>query len=222
MFPEDGALIEARTKMVQEQLIARKIKDPRVLEVMRRVPRHLFVDQHSKDAAYHDGALPIGYRQTISQPYIVAYMTQALMLPADGQCNVLEIGTGSGYQAAILSQLVQTVYTVERIPPLADRARKIFDLLGINNIQIKVSDGGYGWADHAPYDGILTTAAAPDIPRPLLSQLKEGARLIAPVGPRDRQTLIEVCHQSNKFVRRNLMGVAFVPLIGEHGWTEKT
>lgn len=218
MITEDPAWVAARASMVKEQLMARDISDARVLAAMGAVPRHIFVDQDQWEAAYQDGPLPIGYNQTISQPYIVAFMTQALRLPADKQATILEVGTGSGYQAAVLSQLVSKVYSVERIKPLAERARWCLTRLGIDNVEIKVTDGGYGWPEYGPYDGIITTAAAPEMPAPLLVQLKEGARLIAPIGPKRRQQLIEVRRQDHKLYTRKLIPVAFVPLIGEHGW----
>lgn len=220
MFIEDSSLTQARALMVQEQLAARNIRDPRVLEAMNRIPRHLFVDKKLWDSAYIDGPLPIGYGQTISQPYMVAFMTQALQLPLDGQAVVLEIGTGSGYQTAILSQLVTKVYTIERIETLAQRAQHCLNLLDINNVEMKVADGGYGWPEHAPYDGIIATAAAPEMPAPLIVQLQDGARLIAPIGPKRKQQLIELQREGNKIKQRTLIPVAFVPLIGEHGWEE--
>ena len=215
---EDVAWVQARAKMVQEQLVAREIHDPRILEAMGHIPRHLFVDHDLWPKAYEDGPLPIGYNQTISQPYIVAFMTQALQVPADGQTVVLEIGTGSGYQTAILSQLVRKVYSVERIDALAQRARQTLTWLKIDNVEIKVSDGGYGWPEKGPYDAIITTAAAPELPAPLSLQLKDGGRLIIPIGPRKRQVLFELQRQGNKLFKRKLLSVAFVPLLGEHGW----
>lgn len=220
MFSESPELAQARAQMVAEQLIARNITDQRVIEAMNRIPRHAFVDKTLWDSAYHDGPLPIGYGQTISQPYIVAFMTQALRLPPDGQGIVLEIGTGSGYQAAVLSQLVKTVYSVERIEPLAKQAQNRLQQLGIDNVIIKVDDGGYGWPEYAPYDGIIATAAAPELPAPLIVQLKDGARLIVPVGPKRKQHLLELQRQGDRITRRALIPVAFVPLIGEHGWDE--
>ena len=211
---------EARAQMVKKQLAARSITDPRVLKVMGEIPRHLFVDEDLQDVAYRDSPLSIGYGQTISQPYIVAYMTQSLQLPADGQAVVLEIGTGSGYQAAILSRLAARVCSVERIEALATRAQRLLQELDIYNVEIKVGDGGYGWPEHGPYDGIIATAAAPDIPAPLLDQLKEEGKLVAPIGPKWQQELIRVQWQSNKIVRERLAPVAFVPLLGEHGWAE--
>jgi protein-L-isoaspartate(D-aspartate) O-methyltransferase len=219
MWQETSDLTKARASMVEEQLVKRSIYDSRVLEAMAEIPRHLFVDEDLWDSAYKDGPLPIGYGQTISQPYIVAYMTQALQLLSDGQANVLEIGTGSGYQAAILSRLAFRVYSVERIPPLADKARHLlYEVLAIRNVEIRVGDGGYGWPEYAPYDGIITTAAAPEIPAPLTVQLKEGAALVLPVGPRRQQNLLRLKRRGDRIVREVLAPVAFVPLIGEHGW----
>ncbi len=220
MSRDEAELAQARATMVKKQLEARYITDPRVLEAMRTIPRHLFVAEELWDSAYRDGPLPIGYDQTISQPYIVAYMTQALQLPADGRAVVLEIGTGSGYQAAILSQLAAKVYTVERIKPLAEKARNCLAQLGITNVEVKVSDGGYGWPEHGPYDGIIVTAAAPEVPAPLTIQLKEGARLVIPIGPRWQQELVRLQRQGETFIEEKLAPVAFVPLIGEHGWSE--
>jgi protein-L-isoaspartate(D-aspartate) O-methyltransferase len=221
MFHKKLTLDEARALMVEKQLAARSIKDLRVLEAMREIPRHLFVDEDLWDAAYRDSPLVIGYGQTISQPYIVAFMTQSLRLPEDGQAVVLEIGTGSGYQAAILSRLAAKVYSVERIEPLAKNALRVLEELDIHNVEIKVGDGGYGWVEHSPYDGIIATAAAPEIPRPLIDQLKEGGNLVAPVGPKWQQELIRLQWQDNKIVTERLAPVAFVPLIGEHGWAEE-
>ncbi len=220
MWDETPALAKARAMMVEKQLAARFITDPRVLETMGEIPRHLFVDEDLWDSAYKDRPLPIGYGQTISQPYIVAFMTQALRLPEDGQAVVLEIGTGSGYQAAILSRLAAKVYSIERIEALARRTRQLLQKLGIDNIEIKVGDGGYGWPEYGPYDAIIATAAAPEIPPPLTIQLKDGGRLVAPVGPRWQQELVRLYKRGDNLIRENLAPVAFVPLIGEHGWAE--
>jgi len=219
MVQEDPELTKAREEMVQKQLSNRQIRDPRVLEAMRTIPRHLFVEEDLWPSAYRDGPLPIGQDQTISQPYIVAFMTQALTLPADGSGTVLEIGTGSGYQAAVLSLLVAKVYSIERIEALAGRARSCLQELGIDNVEIKVSDGGYGWPEHSPYDGIIVTAAAPETPAPLLMQLKDEARLVVPIGPRWQQELISIQRRGDDFETNQLAPVAFVPLIGEHGWS---
>ncbi|MEW5957272.1 MAG: protein-L-isoaspartate(D-aspartate) O-methyltransferase [Chloroflexota bacterium] len=221
MIQETPELVKARAEMVQKQLASRYITDPRVLEAMRTVPRHLFVSQELWSAAYRDGPLPIGHDQTISQPYIVAFMTQALELPADGSGVVLEIGTGSGYQAAVLSQLATRVYSIERIEALAQQAQLCLMQLEIDNVEIKVGDGGYGWPEHGPYDGIIVTAAAPEIPAPLPIQLKDGANLIIPIGPRWQQELIRLQRRGEGWSTEKLAPVAFVPLIGEHGWSEE-
>lgn len=218
MFGKAPNLEEAQARMVEEQLAKRHISDPRVLAAMGRIPRHRFVEETLRKAAYRDKPLPIGYGQTISQPYVVAFMTQALNLPNDKPTTVLEVGTGSGYQAAILSQIADHVYSVERIEPLAEQVRALLPELGIDNVEIKISDGGYGWPEHAPYDGIVVTAAAPEIPAPLTAQLKDGAYLVVPVGAKNKQFLLRLQRQGNKIVEENLVPVAFVPLLGEHGW----
>jgi protein-L-isoaspartate(D-aspartate) O-methyltransferase len=221
MFNKKLPLNEARALMVKNQLAARSITDRRILRIMGELPRHRFVEEALWDAAYRDSPLSIGYGQTISQPYIVAYMTQALRLPEDGQAAVLEIGTGSGYQAAILGRLVNKVYSVERIAPLAQRAQQLLRELDIHNVEIHVSDGGYGWSAHSPYDAIIVTAAAPEIPGPLLDQLKDGGRLVAPVGPRWQQELMRFQWRGRELISERLAPVAFVPLVGEHGWEEE-
>jgi protein-L-isoaspartate(D-aspartate) O-methyltransferase len=205
--------------MVCQQIAARGIRAERVLDAMRSVPRHLFVPLESRHSAYMDGPLSIGQGQTISQPYIVALMTEALELR--GHERVLEIGTGSGYQAAILSQLASHMYTVERIPELASRAQDLFRQLGYDNISMHVGDGTLGWLEHAPYEAIIITAAAPEIPRPLTDQLAEGGRLVAPTGGSWSQSLVRVRKQRGHLRRQELTSVAFVPLIGQHGWPEK-
>jgi len=210
---------KAREKMVRQQIAGRGIHDERVLEAMRSVPRHLFVPEHSRSLAYHDGPLAIGQGQTISQPYIVALMTESLMLK--GHQRALEVGTGSGYQAAILSRLVSQVYTVERIPELADRAMTLFRQLGYDNIQSRVSNGTLGWPEQAPYEAIIVTAASPDIPEPLTDQLAEGGRLVAPIGGTWSQALVRVEKKGGRLRRQELTSVAFVPLIGKHGWPEE-
>ena len=209
----------ARERMVRQQIAARGIRAERVLDAMRSVPRHLFVPLESRHSAYMDGPLSIGQGQTISQPYIVALMTEALELR--GHERVLEIGTGSGYQAAILSQLASHVYTVERIPELASRAQDLFRQLGYDNISMHIGDGTLGWLEHAPYEAIIVTAAAPEIPRPLTDQLAEGGRLVAPIGGSWSQSLVRVRKQRGHLRRQELTSVAFVPLIGQHGWPEK-
>ncbi len=204
--------------MVEEQLIRRGIVDERVLEAMRRVPRHLFVPEDLRHLAYRDSPLPIGEGQTISQPYIVALMTQALELK--GSEKVLEIGTGSGYQAAILSLLAREVYTVERIPSLAERAERTLARLGYKNVRVKVGNGSLGWPEHAPYEGIIVTAATEQVPPPLREQLADGGRLVAPVGGRWSQTLIRLRRRGDQFIREHLTSVVFVPLVGKYGWRE--
>ncbi|HMQ56147.1 MAG TPA: protein-L-isoaspartate(D-aspartate) O-methyltransferase [Anaerolineae bacterium] len=220
MFGKKPDFDQARTQMVQDQLTARDITDPRVLEAMRILPRHQFVQEKLWWRAYQDRPLPIGFKQTISQPYMVAFMSQALRLPPDGSGVALEIGTGSGYQAAVLSYLAAHVYSVERIEPLGLQARQILQKLGIDNVEIKISDGGYGWPDYGPYDGIIVTAAAPEIPAPLTVQLKDGGHLVAPVGPAKRQTLLRIQRRGTEFIQEELAPVAFVPLLGEHGWDD--
>lgn len=205
--------------MVRRQIEDRGIRDERVLAAMRAIPRHLFVPPGSRRSAYNDGPLHIGRGQTISQPYIVALMTEALEL--NGHERVLEIGTGSGYQTAILGRLVAHVYTVERIRELAVRAQDLFRRLDYDNISVHVGDGTLGWPDHAPYDAIIVTAASPDVPEPLTDQLAKGGRLVAPVGGNWSQSLIRIRKQNDRLRRRELTTVAFVPLIGEYGWPEK-
>jgi len=205
-----------REHMVESQLVRRGIKDKRVLEAMRQVPRHLFVPEDMRSLAYCDGPLPIGLGQTISQPYIVALMTELLELT--GKEKVLELGTGSGYQAAILSRLARQVYSVERHAALAQRAEKVLAELGYDNVVIRVGDGTLGWPEHSPYDAIIVTAAAPDVPQPLIDQLADGGRLVVPVGSRWSQVLVKVKRQGDLLVKERLTPVAFVPLIGKYGW----
>jgi len=216
---EEANYAKVREKMVRQQIARRGIHDERVLAAMRSVPRHLFVPKSCRHAAYHDGPLAIGQGQTISQPYIVALMTEALELK--GQERALEIGTGSGYQAAILSQLVSRLYTVERIPELAMRAQELFRQLGYDNILTRIGNGTLGWPEHAPYDAIMVTAASPDIPEPLTEQLAEGGRLVAPVGGTWSQSLVRVRKQGGQLQRQELSMVAFVLLIGKYGWPER-
>ena len=205
-----------RQNMVDEQLAARGIGDPRVLAAMAEVPRHLFVESALADRAYEDRALPIGEHQTISQPYMVALMSQALEL--NGSERVLEVGTGSGYQAAVLAKLATRVFTVERVKPLADRARHTLDRLKVYNVVIRHFDGTFGWSEEAPFDAILVAAGAPTVPDPLIGQLKEGGRLIVPVGDRTGQRLQKVVKRRGAVSVTELMACAFVPLIGSHGW----
>lgn len=219
MFHNKTSFEEARLKMVEQQLAGRGITDQHVLQVMREVPRHRFVPEDLWDMAYRDTPLPIGYGQTISQPYIVAYMTQMLHLSADSR--VLEVGTGSGYQVAILSRLAKQVYTIERVDELARRAEQMVQELGYHNIMVRVGDGGYGWPEAAPFDAIIVTAAAPEVPPPLITQLAEGASLIAPIGPAGYQELLRLTRQGEATRLEHLVPVAFVPLVGEHGWREQ-
>ena len=206
----------ARKKMVQEQLIARGIKDKRVLDAMMKVPRHLFVEEGLWHQAYGDFPLPIGEGQTISQPYIVALMTEALQITDDEK--VLEIGTGSGYQAAILAELTTHVFSIERISAVAAKARKILDQLGYANVLIRVSDGTLGWQEEAPFAGVIVTAGAPGIPSTLAEQLEVMGRLVIPVGNEYSQTLLKVVKQEKGYKEKDLGGVRFVKLIGDHGW----
>jgi protein-L-isoaspartate(D-aspartate) O-methyltransferase len=207
-----------RNRMVDEQIAFRGVKDPRVLAAMRKVPRHEFLPEAIRSQAYGDHALPIGEGQTISQPYMVALMTELLALKGDER--VLEIGTGSGYQAAILAELCQKVFTVERVKTLADRARATLDRLGYTNVAMKVFDGTYGWKEMAPFDGIIVTAAAPKVPDALLEQLKEGGRLVIPVGERYSQVLLRVVKSASGATTTTSVPCMFVPLIGNHGWKE--
>lgn len=206
----------ARKRMVEGQIARRGITSPRVLEAFLDTPRHLFIPKNQQLYAYEDGPLPIGKGQTISQPYIVAYMTEHLNL--GGEERVLEIGTGSGYQAAILGKLAAEVHTVERHPSLAKRATQLLADLGYENIQVHLGDGTKGLLDYAPYDAIMVTAAAPEVPGPLLDQLADGGRLIMPVGGRAGQVLHFYQRRGEEIIRDNLTPVAFVPLIGDHGW----
>ena len=212
-IPSDDASAEPRLAMVSQQIEGRGVKDTAVLEVMRRVPRHKFVPANVVSAAYEDHPLPIGYGQTISQPYIVALMTEALKIkPGD---KVLEIGTGSGYQAAILADLGAEVYTVEIIPELAQQAGERLRSLGYEKVQLLNADGYFGWQEHAPYDAIIVTAAPDHLPQPLISQLRDGGRLIVPIGPQGAvQTLWLFEKRGDDVEASNLGEVVFVPLTG--------
>jgi protein-L-isoaspartate(D-aspartate) O-methyltransferase len=208
---------DERLKMVEHQIAARGIRDQRVLSTMKDVPRHLFVPPPYDKSAYEDCPLPIGNGQTISQPYIVALMTELLILqPTD---SVLEIGTGCGYQAAVLATLVQRVTTIERIPEVARLAKKNLAALVIKNVEVNVGDGTLGYPQKAPYEGIIITAATPSVPWPLIEQLAEGGRLIVPVGGRDIQDLIRLRKKGGSLNEEKHGGVRFVPLIGECGWS---
>lgn len=207
--------------MVDSQIRSRGVTDERVLKAMGKIPRHLFVDEGLVEQAYNDNPLPIGERQTISQPYIVALMTDALEL--NGSEKVLELGTGSGYQTAVLAELAERVFSIERIASLATKARRVLESLGYFNVVIRVGDGTYGWREEAPFDGILVSAGSPDIPQPLVEQLSIGGRLVIPVGGRYTQTLYRVTRVSESVEdvqKEDLGGCRFVNLIGEHGWKE--
>ncbi len=201
-----------RESMVASQIVARGVRDGRVIAAMRKVPRHRFVPPELRGAAYYDGPLPIGSEQTISQPYIVALMTEALGLEGGG--TVLEIGTGSGYQAAILAEIADTVYTIEILPELAGRARAILDTLGYRNVRVRVGDGFFGWPAHAPFDGIIVTAAAPRVPEPLIEQLAIGGRVVIPVGGRYQD--LEIYEKTGAgLVLLSTVPVRFVPMTGK-------
>jgi protein-L-isoaspartate(D-aspartate) O-methyltransferase len=208
-----------RKKMVDSQIRSRGVRDERVLRAMEKIPRHLFIDEGLIDQAYNDNPLPIGEKQTISQPYIVALMTEALELK--GREKVLELGTGSGYEAAILAELADRVFTIERIASLAQKARKLLESLNYYNVVIRVGDGTYGWREESPFDAIAVSAGSPSIPRMLVEQLAIGGRLVIPVGGRYSQSLIKLTRLSENpddVKREDLGGCRFVNLIGEHGW----
>ena len=209
---------ELREFMVRTQLIPRGIKDERVLMAMEKVPRHLFIDASIAYKAYDDMALPIGEGQTISQPYMVAVMTELLELRGDEK--VLEIGTGSGYQAAILAELSKEVYTIERVVVLAEKAMERFRSLGYSNINVKADNGTLGWPEEAPFDRIMITAGTPKIPDPLKEQLSEGGIIIAPVGERFSQQLLKVKKSKDRLSEEYHTPCIFVPLIGKYGWKE--
>ena len=202
--------------MVEEQIISRGIRDSGVIEAMKKVPRHLFVEEALQSQGYSDHPLPIGEKQTISQPYMVALMTEALQLR--GKEKVLEIGAGSGYQAAILAELAERVFSIERIRSLAVRARKLLYELGYFNVEIKIFDGTFGWVEESPFDAIIVTAGAPDIPQPLVDQLAMGGRLVIPAGDAFVQDLIRVTKTGEGIKREDLGGCRFVKLIGRYGW----
>ncbi len=207
----------SRRRMVDQQIVERGISDPRVIDAMLSVPRHLFVETGLQGHAYSDSSLPIGEKQTISQPYTVAVMTEALGL--QGTERVLEIGTGSAYQTAILAKLAKRVYSIERIGVFIGRARKVLDQLRLSNVNLKIADGTIGWQDQAPFSAILVAAGSPDIPTEYLDQLEIGGVLVMPVGDEEQQTLLRIVRQSDgSFKREQLMNCKFVPLIGQRGW----
>ncbi len=202
-----------RERMVKEQIAMRGVTDERVLRAMRKVPREQFVPEQIRGQSYSDGPLPIGYDQTISQPFVVAFMTEKLGLrPTD---RVLEIGTGSGYQAAILAELAAKVYTIEIVEPLGKRADETLQRLGYKNVQVKIGDGYQGWPEHAPFDAVIVTCAPDHVPRPLVEQTKEGGRIVIPVGPAGDQTLYLLEKKNGRLEQRNVLPVSFVPMTGE-------
>ena len=205
----EDVFIAKRQRMVQSQIRDRGISDEKVLEAMMKVERHLFVPDELRRVAYEDTPLPIGYGQTISQPYIVAYMTEAAQL--DAEDRVLEIGTGSGYQAAVLAEIVKDVYTIEILEPLADSARHRLETMGYENIKVKCGDGYEGWPEHAPFDSIIVTAAPPELPEDLIGQLKMGGRMVVPVGS-IQQELYLIVRTESGFDKKPLLPVIFVPM----------
>lgn len=207
-----------RMRMVEEQIFGRDICDTQVLDALRTIPRHKFVLPGDRHLAYSDGPLPIGHNQTISQPYIVALMTDLLELKGDE--IVLEVGTGSGYQAAVLGLLAREVHTIERYAELAERARAVLEELGMVNVHVHIGDGSAGLPEFAPYQAIMVTAAAPSVPQPLLDQLADGGRLVLPVGSLGGQALERWVRHGEQFTHRMITAVAFVPLRGEHGWQQ--
>lgn len=213
---EEDFFTRERERMVELDLVQRDIRDPRVLDAFRRVPRHIFVPSEHRQQAYADAPLPIGGGQTISQPYIVALMVQLLRLKGDER--VLEVGAGSGYQACILGELSAEVHTVERVSSLAENARIVLENAGCENVHVHVGDGSLGLPEHAPYDGIIVAAAAPRVPHPLLEQLSDGGRLVIPVGGRGHQMLTRWTRTGDGFDHEELLPVAFVPLKGALGW----
>ena len=217
--PDIQAYAGQRRKMVEEQILGRGIKDLSVMEVLSRVPRHLFVNSSLQHRAYGDCPLPIGENQTISQPYIVALMTQALDLK--GEERVLEIGTGSGYQTAILAELAAQIFTIERVKPLVKKTKELLEGLKYKNIVFKTFDGTYGWRDQSPFDAILISAATPSIPKSLIEQLADKGRLVAPVGERESQDLIVLNKNGNRVMERKIGSCKFVPLIGKFAWSEE-
>ena len=219
-MPAHDAYAYRRAQML-DSLKQGGINDTRVLEAMAEIPRHYFVPEAFRHQAYDDDvSIHIGEGQTISQPRIVALMTASARI--DPQDRVLEVGTGSGYQAAVLSKLARFVFTVERVASLARQAKSVLDQLGVDNVSIKVMDGTLGWRAQAPFDAILVTAGAPEVPEPLVEQLADGGRLVVPVGPRETQVLKIVERRGERTFAHELKGACFVPLIGRHGWEERS
>jgi protein-L-isoaspartate(D-aspartate) O-methyltransferase len=213
---DDGRYARERERMVEEQLTGRGVSDPRVLAAMRRVPRHRFVQEALRARAYGDHPLPIGEEQTISQPFIVGLMTSLLELT--GREKVLEVGTGSGYQTAVLAALARRVCSIERLPRLAERARTLLESLGCDNVWIRVGNGALGWPDQAPFDRIIVTAGGPTIPPPLVQQLAEGGRMVLPVGSPDNQTLTVVDNAGGEIRTVEHGECKFVKLVGKYAW----
>ena len=216
---EADKYVVERERMVEEQLVSRGIKDQRVLMAFREVPRHAFVSGELQPQAYNDYPLPLEHGQTISQPYMVALMTECLQLK--GSEKILEVGTGSGYQAAILSKLADKVYSIERDTLLARKARELLTRLKIENVVIKVGDGTLGWREFSPYDGIIVTAGSPLVPEPLQKQLRDSGRLIVPVGSSAFQNLMCIQKRGSQFKTDEICGCTFVPLIGDHAWAQE-
>jgi protein-L-isoaspartate(D-aspartate) O-methyltransferase len=213
----DDPYLGERRRMVEKDLRRRGIRDPRVLDAMAAVPRHRFVPEVEREHAYEDRALPLEVGQTISQPYIVAYMTEALAVRAHHR--VLKVGTGSGYQTAVLARIAAQVFTIERIGDLQGAAHEVLERLGVGNVHYRVGDGTLGWEEHAPYDRILVTAGAPDVPGPLKEQLSaDGGRMVIPVGDTDLQELVAVTRYGTEWTTEPLLGCRFVPLVGDEGW----
>ena len=215
---DERGLAHQRTLMVERHVAARGITDERILKAMREVPRHRFVPQNVVAKAYSSGALPIGSKQTISQPYIVAKMIELLELR--GNEKVLEIGTGTGYQAVVLSKLCARVFSIERVNELALRAAALFRELKVHNASVKVFDGTYGWSDQAPFDRIIVAAAAPEVPEPLVQQLARTGRMIIPIGPEGRQRLARITRVGTGIKIEDCGSAEFVPLVGRFGWRE--
>ena len=211
---------DAREKMVFDQMIGRGIKDKRVIEAFLKVPRHLFIEEALRHKAYGDYPLPIGENQTISQPYMVALMCELLELK--GNEKILELGTGSGYETAILAELVDRVFSIERIRSLAIKARSVIDTLKYHNVVTKLSDGTYGWKEESPFDGIVVTAAAPEMPKPLLDQLAVNGHLVIPKGDPFSQTLYKITKTEKGTKTQSITGCVFVKLIGKYGWENKS
>ena len=209
-------ILEVKKTMVDSQLKSRGISSLEVLRAMSVVPREKFVSSEFIEAAYNDGPLSIGSGQTISQPYMVAMMTEALMLKKNDK--VLEIGTGSGYQAAVLQEIASHIYSVERISSLAENAKTLLGSLGYSDIKIKVEDGTLGWPEEAPFDAIIVTSGSPNVPETLMSQLSDGGRMIIPVGSRNHQRIIRIIRSGDNYSKEEMLSCIFVPLIGKYGW----